>query len=146
MRFYLFDRVIDFVSGCEASGIKNVSSQEEFLIDHYDRHPVMPNPLIIESLAQLGGWLITVSSDYKYLAVMVMIKGVAVQGEAVPGDQIRLYTRIENINEYGATLTCKASVQETPILQVKNITYVLYEIPQEDREDLKKKYTALSGS
>ncbi|MEI6127036.1 MAG: hypothetical protein WCQ99_10850, partial [Pseudomonadota bacterium] len=120
-----------------------VSSQEEFLIDHYERLPVMPLPLIVEALAQLGGWTITVSSEYRYLAIMVMVKDVEASGLARPGDQIELQVAIENINEYGATISSAALVEGKPIVNVGSLTYVLYEIPEPDRQAVKKKYTKL---
>jgi len=141
MRFYLFDRITDFVAGKQATGIKNVSSQEDFLIDHYERQPVMPIPLIIESLAQLGGWTVTVSSSYRYLAVMVMVKGIEVTGAAGPGDQIVLDVAIDTISELGASLTAGARVNGNEILRVGSIMYVLYEVPEEEREKVEEKYT-----
>jgi len=143
MRFYLFDRVVEIVPGVEATGIKNVSSQEDFLINHYDRFPVMPAPLIIESIAQLGGWTVTVSSAYRYLALMVMIKNISITGNAVPGDQIVLNVRIENMNEYGASISGEARVNDTTVLTIGSLTYVLYEIPDQDRQDIREKYTRL---
>ena len=141
MRFYLFDKIIHYIQGEEATGIKNISLQEDFLINHYDRYPVMPAPLIIESLAQLGGWTITVSSDYKYLAVMVMVKNITISGDAVPGDQIVLHTSIEDVNEYAGRVTCRAEIDGTQIVKVGNITYVLYQIPEKDRESIKERYS-----
>jgi 3-hydroxyacyl-[acyl-carrier-protein] dehydratase len=143
MRFYFFDRVINFVPGKEATGIKNLSSQEEFLIDHYDRFPVMPAPLIVESITQLGGWAVTVSSDYKYLAIMVMVRDLEVSGEAIPGDQIVLNVRIENLNEYGASISGDAKVNGNSILKIGSLTYVLYEIPEEDRKKVRERHTRL---
>ena len=140
MRFYLFDRVIEFVPGESSVGIKNISSQEDFLIDHYDRFPVMPSPLIVEALAQLGGWTITTSNDYKYLALMVMIKDIEILGNAVPGDQLVLEVKLENINEYGATISAEAKVNDTAVLKIGSLTYVLYELPEKDREDVEIKY------
>ena len=145
MRFYFFDRVINFVPGREATGIKNLSSQEEFLIDHYDRFPVMPAPIIVESIAQLGNWLLMVSMEYKTLAVMVMVKDFEVSGNAVPGDQIVLNVRIENLNDYGASISGEAKVNGNSILRIGSLTYVLYEIPEKDRGEARERYTKLFG-
>jgi 3-hydroxyacyl-[acyl-carrier-protein] dehydratase len=143
MRFYLFDRVIGFDSGREATAIKNVASQEEFLIDHYERLPVMPSPLIVESIAQLGGWIVTVSTDYRYLAVMVMAKNIEISGDAVPGDQIVVHVRLEELNDYGARISSVAMVDGRPVVSVGLITYVLYEIPPAEREQVKSQYNRL---
>ena len=144
MRFYLFDRVTEFVPGEGSTGIKNISSEEDFLIAHYDRFPVMPSPLIVEALAQLGGWTITTSNDYQHLAVMVMIKDIEITGNAVPGDQLVLKVKIENINEYGATISAKANIRENTVLKIGSLTYVLYELPAKDHEQVKEKYTKLN--
>jgi 3-hydroxyacyl-[acyl-carrier-protein] dehydratase len=145
MRFYLFDKVVSFIPESEASGIKNVSAQEEFFIDHYQHLPEMPEPLIAESLAQLGGWAITVSSDYKYFAIMVMIKNFEIKGSAKPGDQIVLSIKIENFNDYGATISGKAEVDGSPIVTIGNITYVLYPIPESKIDEVKARYCRTSG-
>jgi len=144
MRFYLFDRVIEFIPGETAVGIKNISSEEEFLIDHYDRCPVMPPPLIVEALAQLGGWAATSSNDYRVLALMVMIKDIEVLEDAVPGDQLKLRVQIENMNEFGVTISAEARVNEKPVLNIGSLTYVLYELPEEERGEVENRYKKLN--
>jgi len=143
MRFYLFDRVIGFEPGREATAVKNVSIQEEFLTDHYERFPVMPAPLIVESIAQLGGWMVTVSSKYRYLAVMVMARDIEVRGDALPGDQIVIQVRLEDLNEYGARISSVATIDGRPVVSVGVITYVLYEIPLTERGPVQLQYSRL---
>jgi 3-hydroxyacyl-[acyl-carrier-protein] dehydratase len=146
MRFYLFDRITAFDPGTGAAGIKNVSAQEDFLLYHFDRQPVMPPPLIVESLAQLGGWAVTVSSAYRCLAVMVMIKGLHVAGDARPGDQIALAVTINTINEYGASISGQARVNGRLILSLDSLTYVLHGLAGPARERVRTRYRALAGN
>jgi len=73
LRFLFFDLIEEFSKGKGATGIKNISSGEEFFVKHYSRSPVFPEPLIIEALAQVGGWAISTSLNYRYIAIMVMI-------------------------------------------------------------------------
>ena len=143
MRFYLFDGVTAFASGVHARGVKNVGRHEEFLVKHYDRDPQMPAPLIIESLAQLGGWMITTSSDYAHLAIMVMIKGVQVSGTAGPGDQVQLDVELINLNEYGAAIQACALIDQQEIVRA-SITYALYQVPENERDDLRQRYQQLA--
>lgn len=143
MRFYLFDGVTAFEPGVRARGVKNIGQHEEFLNKHYDRDPQMPAPLIIESLAQLGGWMITSSGDYANLAIMVMIKGITVSGSARPGDQVQLAVELINQNEYGASIQAQATVGETEIVRA-SITYVLYQVPENERGDLRQRYEQLA--
>ena len=54
--FLLVDRIEEIGEG-RIVGIKNVSINEEFFQGHYPGHPIMPGVLIIESMAQVGGFL-----------------------------------------------------------------------------------------
>lgn len=144
MRFYLFDRITAFTPGSCVAGIKNVSAHEEFLIGHYTHRPVMPAPLVVESLAQLGGWAVTVSGDYRHLAVMVKISGLVVAGDVTPGDRIDLEVTLDAINEFGATVSGRAAVNGAAVVRVAGITYVLYEIPAAERDSVRERYTRLA--
>jgi 3-hydroxymyristoyl/3-hydroxydecanoyl-(acyl carrier protein) dehydratase len=50
----LVDRIVDFESGKRIVGIKSVTINESSFQGHYPGHPIMPEVLIIESMA-LGG-------------------------------------------------------------------------------------------
>ena len=56
--FLLIDRVVDIVAGSSATGIKNVSINENYFQGHFPRDPVMPGVLIIESMAQTAAVLV----------------------------------------------------------------------------------------
>ena len=53
--FLLVDRIIDFVPNKYATGIKNVTINEQFFQGHFPEHPIMPGVLIVEAMAQVGG-------------------------------------------------------------------------------------------
>ena len=49
------DRIIDYEPGKKAVGIKNVTINEPFFPGHIPPLPIMPGVLIVESMAQVGG-------------------------------------------------------------------------------------------
>ena len=53
--FLLVDRIIDYVPGKSAVGIKNVTVNEPHFQGHFPHRPIMPGVLIIEAMAQVGG-------------------------------------------------------------------------------------------
>jgi len=57
--FALVDRIIDYVPGKKAVGIKNVTINEPFFPGHIPGRPIMPGVLIVESMAQVGGVVLT---------------------------------------------------------------------------------------
>ena len=145
MRFLLFDRIISFAEGKGGKGIKNVTLGEDFLIKHYDRFPVMPESLIIESMAQLGGWTISVSSHYQYVAIMVMVEGVKFYRSVIPGDQLLLDVEIGEMDKSGSLVKAMASVKNNQVATVERLVYVLYEVPKKLKGDIKARQIYMSG-
>lgn len=145
MRFLFFDLIEDFIKGKEAVGIKNISGGEEFFINHYSRLPLFPEPLIIEALAQVGGWAVSTSLNYRYLAIMVMIDEAKFFKSVYPGDQLRLKIEITEMNEYGAAIRGIATVKEEVVARVERIYFTLFEVPSTHTSIIKKAYTFSSG-
>ena len=56
--FLMIDRVVDMVANERATGIKNVSINENYFQGHFPTRPVMPGVLIIEAMAQTAAVLV----------------------------------------------------------------------------------------
>ena len=92
--FLMLDRVVDLVLDTSATGIKNVSVNENFFIGHFPNHPVMPGVLIVESMAQTAAVLVveTLGPDAAGKLVYFMsIEGAKFRRPVVPGDQLRIH-------------------------------------------------------
>ena len=57
--FALVDRIIEYVPGKRAVGIKNVTFNEPHFQGHFPGRPMMPGVLIVEAMAQVGGIVLT---------------------------------------------------------------------------------------
>jgi 3-hydroxyacyl-[acyl-carrier-protein] dehydratase len=87
--FLLVDRIIDYVPGKSATGIKNVSINELFFQGHFPGRPIMPGVLIVEAIAQVGGIVLTQLPEAKgHLSLFAGIDGVRFRRPVVPGDQL----------------------------------------------------------
>lgn len=87
--FALVDRIIDYVPGKKAVGIKNVSINEPHFQGHFPGRPIMPGVLIVEAMAQVGGIVLTQIPDLpKGLFVFAGIDKVRFRRPVVPGDQL----------------------------------------------------------
>lgn len=53
--FLLVDKIIEFVPGKRAVGVKKVTTNEEFFNGHFPERPIMPGVLQVEAMAQVGG-------------------------------------------------------------------------------------------
>ncbi len=73
-------------------GLKNVSINEPFFVGHFPGSPVMPGVLILEALAQTGGFLLLreVAERDKKLLYFAGIEDARFRRPVRPGDQLRL--------------------------------------------------------
>ena len=87
--FLLVDKIIDYVPGKKAVGVKNVTINEPHFPGHFPGRPLMPGVLIIEAMAQVGGIVLTqMSSVEGGLFVFAGIDKVRFRRQVVPGDQL----------------------------------------------------------
>ncbi|MCL1467587.1 3-hydroxyacyl-ACP dehydratase FabZ [Argonema galeatum] len=87
--FLLVDRIIEYVPGQKAVGIKNVSVNEPYFQGHFPGRPIMPGVLIVEAMAQVGGIVLTQLPDIESgLFLFAGIDGVRFRRPVVPGDRL----------------------------------------------------------
>lgn len=87
--FALVDRIIDYVPAKKAVGIKNVTINEQFFNGHIPARPIMPGVLIVESMAQVGGVVLTLLPGMKgQFFAFAGIDKVRFRRPVVPGDQL----------------------------------------------------------
>jgi 3-hydroxyacyl-[acyl-carrier-protein] dehydratase len=94
--FALVDKIIDFIPGEKAIGLKNVTLNEPFFQGHFPGHPLMPGVMIIEAMAQVGGIVLTQLPEYNGgLFVFRGIDGVKFRQQVVPGDQLIMTVELQ---------------------------------------------------
>jgi 3-hydroxyacyl-[acyl-carrier-protein] dehydratase len=87
--FSLVDKIIRYVPGEVAVGVKNVTFNEPHFQGHFPGKPIMPGVLIIEAMAQVGGIVVTQMPDLpKGLFMFAGIDKVRFRRPVVPGDQL----------------------------------------------------------
>ena len=94
--FLLIDKINNLISGEEVHAIKNVTFNEPFFQGHFSGQPVMPGVLLIESMAQAGGFLVlnTIPSPESKLMYISAIENTRFKKTVVPGDQLKITAKL----------------------------------------------------
>jgi len=101
--FLLVDRIVEILEGRKIIGLKNVTMNEPFFQGHFPGHPIMPGVLIVESMAQVGGFLLleAVGDVSNKVVYFMSLDNVKFRRPVVPGDQLRM--EVEMIQFRGKT-------------------------------------------
>ena len=111
MRWIWIDRILELEPASRAVAIKSVCAGEDVLHDHFpataDRPamPIMPNPLIIEGMAQTAGILVGHARQFQEKVILAKIGKATFHAAVGPGYAIRHTARLERIDDSGASTT-----------------------------------------
>jgi 3-hydroxyacyl-[acyl-carrier-protein] dehydratase len=134
MRYFLIDKVTELVVGERARGVKNVSLSDEVLHDHFPDYPTMPGALIVESAAQLSGFLLEMSFNRPNVpvrrAILAQIHDAKFYESCGPGDQIEVAAAIESLLDGAARVRAEASVSGRRCVRTE-LTFVLRTVDSE---------------
>lgn len=99
----LVDRLVDYVEGEMAVGLKNVTMNEPHFNGHFPGMPVMPGVLIVEAMAQTSAILVvkTLGEEARGKVVFFMtIDNAKFRKPVVPGDSLHIH--VTKVKQRGA--------------------------------------------
>ncbi|MHC4258793.1 MAG: hotdog family protein [Planctomycetota bacterium] len=138
MKFRMVDRITDFEPRKSIRAVKTVSFEEYQLKSAFANQPSLPESLILESLFQLGVWLIMLSSDFARMGLLVRTHEVQFKRPLYPGQSMSIEVRVRSYRSDGVLFDGRAQVNRQIIACGKGFLAAVVQVAEFfDPNDLK---------
>ena len=143
MRFLYYDSVTLIEKEKSITGIKTFSLSEEFLRGHFSKIAFVPGVIFIEAMAQLLGWLIIYSHEFKLSAIMSLVENTHIPSRLRPGFKAEIQGEIISTTKNDSLGKAKILVDGKTIASMDRIIYSHFH--NVNSEDLKKLFNYYGG-
>jgi 3-hydroxyacyl-[acyl-carrier-protein] dehydratase len=143
MRFLFYDAVTRIEKGKSIAGVKSFSLSEEFLRRHYTKIALVPGVIMIEAMAQLLGWLIIYSHDFRLSAIMSLIEDVTITSTLRPGFRAEIRGEIISTSKRDSLGMASIYVNNECVASLNRIIYSHFH--EVRPEELKQRFEYYSG-
>ena len=123
MRFLYYDTVDRIEKGKSIVGAKTFTLSEEFFRKHFRKKALIPGIIYIEAMAQLLGWLVIYSHDFKLSAVMSLVEDVDIVPDLRPGFKAEIHGEIISTSRRDSLGKAWITVDGKTIASVNRIIY-----------------------
>jgi len=115
MKFRMVDRILRYEPRRFIRGLKTVSFEEYSLRRDLLGPPGLPETLLLESLLQLGNWLIVLSSDFQRMGLLIRIERVEFIEPVRPGRRVLAEAVVRHYRDDGMLFDGQAFVDGRPV-------------------------------
>jgi 3-hydroxyacyl-[acyl-carrier-protein] dehydratase len=123
MRFLYYDAVTHLEKGRSIIGVKTFSLSEEFLRRHYKKVALVPGVILIEAMAQLLGWLIIYSHDFRLSPIMALVEDVTLPPRLRPGFKAEIRGQILSTSKRDSLGKAQIYVEDLLVASLERIIY-----------------------
>ena len=138
MRFLLFDRIREVVRGERVVGVKTFPLTEAYLNAHFSRAPRVPGSVLIEAMAQITGWLVVYTHDFRTSCVISLIDDAEVASDLRPGVTVEIHGEIIDTNERASLCRARIEKDGAPVARAERFVYPHF--PNDDPEGLRERF------
>ena len=146
MRFLYYDLVTHLEKDKSITGVKTFTLSEEFLRGHYKKVALVPPVIMIEAMAQLLGWLIIYSHDFRLMPIMSLIEDVTLAPHLRPGFKAEIHGQIVSSSKRDSLGKAQMYVEGKMIASLGRIIYShFHQVTPEDLTQLFRYYSGLKN-
>ena len=143
MRFLYYDKVDNIEKGSSITGVKTFTLSEEFFRKHFRKKALVPGVVYVEAMAQLLGWLIIYSHDFRVSAVMSLVEDVDITPDLRPGFSAEIHGEIISTSRRDSLGKAWILVDGQKVASMNRIIYS--HVQKVNSEDLRNLFYYYSG-
>ena len=98
---------------------------------HFPRHPILPGVLMIETIAQTGGWLIMAMQRFTRIPFLAQVKEAKMRAFVSPGDRLQAEAKLLHDGSGYAVATGRITRDGKTVAEAE-ITYRVAPFPNEE--------------
>jgi 3-hydroxyacyl-[acyl-carrier-protein] dehydratase len=132
MRLLLYDRITMLAPGESITGIKTFCLSEEYFRKHFSKEALIPGVMFIEAMAQLLGWLIIHTHDFRLSAVMSLIEDVKLAPDLRPGFSAEISAHLVSTSMSDSLGSAVMKVDGREIASIGRIIFVHSSMADQD--------------
>jgi 3-hydroxyacyl-[acyl-carrier-protein] dehydratase len=132
MRFLMIDTICSLQQGTRACGIKNISWNDDFLLEVFPDVPVFSPVIAAEAAAQLVSWIVVQARDFTVKPVITIVDAYSCTGHIRPGDQLEVTGDIEQMSQESVLAHGAILVNGRPLIRLDHAVAYLYPLEELD--------------
>tara|TARA_Y100000994_G_scaffold179820_1_gene148741 strand:- start:11 stop:475 length:465 start_codon:yes stop_codon:yes gene_type:complete len=119
----MVDRILDFEADAHVTAVKNVSRESDVVEHHFQGYPLWPGCMTLESMAQVGGYLIMRSAlesqNQWVIAALASVSRATFKRPVFPGDQMLIKATLGEVSPNTAEITAVARVDKAVVAKAR---------------------------
>ncbi len=144
MRFIFIDRITKMEKEKVATGIKNLAMSEDYFEHHFPFFPVMPGVLMLEAMVQLGSWLVSYSTEFKFFGLLSKLDEAKFRHSVQPGDSLEVQVEWIKKTNTGTVFQGRVLKGTEMIAQARFENKLMAIEQNKEKESLEKLYQFLT--
>jgi 3-hydroxyacyl-[acyl-carrier-protein] dehydratase len=111
-----------------------VPEQSPVFQGHFPGYPILPGVLMIEAMAQTGGWLLIVLQQFTRMALLAQVRQAKLGAMVSPGQHLRAESRLVHDGSGYAVMSARLESDGRPLAEAE-LTYRVVAFPAPSLRD-----------
>lgn len=132
--FQMVDRVVA-LGGGEIAIASTVPDSSPVFEGHFPGHPILPGVLMVETMAQAGGWLLLALNGLTRMPFLSKVNEAKFRGFVGPGAELAVHARLAHDGSGYAVIAARIEAGGKRVAEA-DITYRIMDFPAPELETM----------